>query len=289
MTLRIITADERLKRADDIKILILGASGIGKTSLLHTLDPATTLALDLEAGLLAVEGWGGDSIDILAASRDLGMHPWDLCRMLASQIGGADPSKRPNEAYCQGHYDAAAATLGDPARFAKYKTVFIDSITVAGRHSFHWSGGQPDAFTKDGKPNPLGVYGLHGQEMIRWLTQLQHTKNMNIIFVGILDKVKDDMGRTVFEPQIEGSKAGRELPGIIDEVISMVELPGENKVPFRAFVCVGPNQWGFPAKDRSGRLALIEEPHLGNLMAKIRTPLRTDTRTTAIQQPQQAA
>ena len=29
------------------------------------------------------------------------------------------------------------------------------------------------------------------------------------------------------------------------------------------------NQWGYPAKDRSGRLDMIEEPHLGKLMQKM--------------------
>ena len=32
------------------------------------------------------------------------------------------------------------------------------------------------------------------------------------------------------------------------------------------------NTWGYPAKDRSGRLDLIEEPHLGRLMEKIAGP-----------------
>jgi len=39
------------------------------------------------------------------------------------------------------------------------------------------------------------------------------------------------------------------------------------------------NPWGFRAKDRSGRLAQVEEPHLGRLMAKIRTPASPGTRT----------
>jgi hypothetical protein len=34
------------------------------------------------------------------------------------------------------------------------------------------------------------------------------------------------------------------------------------------------NPWGYPAKDRSGRLALIEEPHLGRLMTKITGPVK---------------
>ena len=43
---------------------------------------------------------------------------------------------------------------------------------------------------------------------------------------------------------------------------------GDGK-PTRAFVCTSPNPWGYPAKDRSGRLEQIEEPHLGKLIAKL--------------------
>ena len=76
----------------------------------------------------------------------------------------------------------------------------------------------------------------------------------------------------MFQPQIDGSKTGLELPGIVDEVITMAELKADGGDPYRAFVCQTINPWGFPAKDRSGRLAQVEEPHLGHLMAKIRTP-----------------
>ena len=34
------------------------------------------------------------------------------------------------------------------------------------------------------------------------------------------------------------------------------------------------NEWGYPAKDRSGRLDTIEEPHLGRLMDKILKPAK---------------
>jgi hypothetical protein len=37
------------------------------------------------------------------------------------------------------------------------------------------------------------------------------------------------------------------------------------------------NPWGYPAKDRSGRLDMVEPPHLGELIAKIRTGQRIDT------------
>jgi hypothetical protein len=41
---------------------------------------------------------------------------------------------------------------------------------------------------------------------------------------------------------------------------------------FRAFVCTTLNRWGYPAKDRSGRLEELEEPHLGKLFEKMSGP-----------------
>jgi hypothetical protein len=73
-------------------------------------------------------------------------------------------------------------------------------------------------------------------------------------------------------PQIEGAKAGNELPGIFDEIISMVALKDDSGNPYRAFVTHQVNPWGYPAKDRSGRLDMVEEPHLGRLMEKINGP-----------------
>ena len=98
----------------------------------------------------------------------------------------------------------------------RYSTIFIDSITVAGRLCFNWCKGQPQAYSeKSGKPDTRGAYGLHGQEMIGWLTHLQHTIGKNIWFVGILDEKVDDFNRRIFQPQIEGSKTALELPVLL--------------------------------------------------------------------------
>ena len=265
-TFPIITIDERMAAPRSIKGCIFGKSGIGKTSLLWTLDPATTLFMDLEAGDLAIEGWAGDTIS---------PHTWDECRDFAVFIGGPNPALRDDQPYSPAHYDAVVARLGDPSQLDRYQTVFIDSITVAGRLCFQWAKGQPEAFSdKTGKPDIRGAYGLHGREMIAWLTHLQHTRSKNIWFVGILDEKLDDFNRKQFVPQIDGAKTGLELPGIVDEVISMVELRDDDGAPYRAFVCQTLNPYGFPAKDRSGRLDMIEPPDLGRLMDKIRSGSR---------------
>ena len=271
---RIITADQRLAEPRGIKACIFGRPGIGKTSLLWTLLSSTTLAngqpyssalfMDLEAGDLAIEGWPGDTIR---------PRTWPECRDFAVFIGGPNPALRDDQPYSQAHYDAVCERFGDPTVLDRYDTVFIDSITVAGRLCFQWCRGQPDAFSdKTGKPDIRGAYGLHGREMIGWLTHLQHTRGKNIIFVGVLDEKLDDFNRKVFVPQIDGAKTGLELPGIVDQVITMTDVKGDDGQLHRAFICQTLNAWGYPAKDRSGRLDLIEEPHLGRLMDKIRGP-----------------
>lgn len=265
MTLPIISADQRLAENRGIKGVIFGKSGIGKTSLLWTLPASTALFFDLEAGDLAIEGWTGDSIR---------PRTWEECRDFAVFIGGPNPALRDDQVYSQAHYNAVCARFGDAATIDRYETVFIDSITVAGRLCFQWCKGQPEAFSdKTGKPDMRGAYGLHGREMIAWLTHLQHTRTKNVWFVGILDEKLDDFNRKVFQPQIDGSKTGLELPGIVDEVLTMAEVKDEAGNASRAFICQTINPWSYPAKDRSGRLALVEEPHLGRLMAKIRGPV----------------
>ena len=60
------------------------------------------------------------------------------------------------------------------------------------------------------------------------------------------------------------------MPGIVDEVITMAIMPGnEDTGPYRAFICHTLNEWNYPAKDRSGKLELIEEPNLGKLLNKM--------------------
>lgn len=104
--------------------------------------------------------------------------------------------------------------------------------------------------------------------MIAALTHLQHARGKNVIFVAILDERLDDFNRKVFVPQIEGSKTSLELPGIVDEVVVLAEIKADDGTWSRAFVTQTVNPYGFPAKDRSGRLDLLEPPNLRALITK---------------------
>ena len=269
MGLQIITAEQRLAEKRGHKIVVCGASGVGKTTLARTLQPDTTLFLDLEAGDAAIEGF---PIDVLRPQT------WAECRDFACFIGGPNPSLAEEQPYSQAHFDYVVQTYGDPTEImGRYDTVFVDSITVAGRLCFQWCQQQPEARSdRTGKLDTRAAYGMHGREMMAWLTHLQHIREKNVIFVGILDEITDDYGRKQYALQIEGSKTGRELPGIVDEVITMAVLGGDTG-PYRAFVCGALNEWGYPAKDRSGRLDTLEEPHLGKLINKMNAgPLQSE-------------
>ena len=154
--------------------------------------------------------------------------------------------------------------FGDSAALDRYDTIFVDSITVAGRLCFQWCKGQPEAVSeKTGKPDVRGAYGLHGREMIAWLTHLQHTRGKNVWFVGILDEKLDDFNRKVFVPQIDGSKTGLELPGIVDEVLTLTAIK-DGKVT----VVVNKAGKAGPATDGSAADATMRGPKYVTMDAK---------------------
>jgi hypothetical protein len=272
ITMRIISATERLAEQRGAKVLIVGPTGVGKTSLLRTVDPACVLFIDVEAGDLAVQ-------DLPLAS--IRLDDWPTARDLACRIGGPNPSFLPTACYSRAHYDAVGGALDNLDR---YELIFVDSITAVSRLSFRWAEQQPEARSeRTGAKDLRGAYGLHAREMLMWLHQLQHARGKHVVFVGISEIATDEFNRHLgFQVQMEGSKVPREIGGIVDELIVMEWIDFGDHKPTRAFVCTQPNPWSYPAKDRSGKLEQIEEPHLGKLLAKLISPV-TDGPAKALQ------
>src|SRR5262249_39185116 len=143
------------------------------------------------------------------------------------------------------HFEAIGGYLEN---LDQYQNIFVDSLTAISRLSFR-SAEQQCVSERTGRPDLRAAYGLHGREMVLWLNQLQHARAKNVIFVGILERGVDELKHVEWQLQAEGSKTSRELPGIIDEIITYQFLDfGDGKPPIRGFVCRNENQWHFPAK-----------------------------------------
>jgi hypothetical protein len=156
--------------------------------------------------------------------------------------------------------------------------VFVDSITELTRQAMAWAKTRPEAFSdRTGKPDTRGAYGLLARETISLMKHLQHAPGRTVIFVGILERVVDEFGRETFQPQMEGGKVARELPGIVDQVmtLSLFDPDGETwrhnvtSGTTRRLVCRSGNTWSLPAKDRSGQLDPTEPPELMAVLNKV--------------------
>jgi AAA domain len=116
---KIISADERLRERRGAKVLIVGPTGVGKTSLLRTLDTDRTLFVDIEAGDLAV-------LDLPVQT--IRVDDWQTARDLACKIGGPNKSFSPAACYSPTHFEAVGGYLEDLDHF---DNIFVDSLTAA--------------------------------------------------------------------------------------------------------------------------------------------------------------
>lgn len=261
--LRIISADERMAN-QGIKCMVLGEYGTGKTSLLRTLPEATTLFVNFEAGELAVRGWKGDSIGTKEEEK---IRDWESCRKIAAFIGGPNIHLRPEQPYSLQYYNQAVAEIGDPAMLDKYTDIFFDSISVASRLAKQFA--DSEVIRTGQQKNKFAGYQILATEMISWMTQLQHAPKKNVYFVGLLNKKTDDFGRVSYVLQVEGSKTSLEVPGIVDQVMTLMDVMCQDGVERKVLITKKNNAYGVPAKDRSGSLDDLEPPHLGNIINKI--------------------
>ena len=123
--MQIIPADRRVTDARGVKLLVVGPSGVGKTSLLRMVDLASTLFVNIEAGDLAVQDVPVDT---------LRPRTWPECRDLSIALACANPAVPAKALHRSAHH---------PPGISRCETFFIDGI-IAGAGCAWASSQQPE-------------------------------------------------------------------------------------------------------------------------------------------------
>ena len=252
--LPIVSAVERMAERKGVKLLMLGKSGIGKTTRLKDLDPATTLFLDIEAGDLAVADWPGDTIRPAS---------WPESRDFFVFLAGPDKSLPPESAFSQAHYDHVIEKFGDPAQLDRCRpSSRFDHPAVPPvlRVVQDAAGAVMTAPASLACARPMACSARNDQRIDPLAARTRQERGVRG------DPNERPMTTTArCSSRRSRRKTSLELPGIVDEVVTLAEIGPRRQ--HRAFVTHTVNPYGFPAKDRSGRLTRWSR-HLGALIAK---------------------
>lgn len=230
--------------ADRMCVLLLGPSGIGKTSQLRCIcgedfrdgqwvkseaSPEKVLVLSAESGLLCVR-------DLVASSRISGF-----------EVDNFDSFQEALR-YCQ-----------SPAfRQEGYQWVFIDSLTeISARCAEHMQ----EKYRNE--KNGFKLWGDYSQSMTDIIKAFRDLSGVNVVFTCLISIDKDEIGRRFPAPDISGSALKSRLTSYFDEVFvmdkSLVRLPDgseQETIVFNTRYPIG------LAKDRSGKLKPEEYPNI---------------------------
>jgi AAA domain len=259
--LRVISAADRQGEPRGTSIVLAGPAGSGKTHQILTLEAKRTLVVDVDRGALPLRNF---PVDIVRPSG------WPEIADLFAAIGGPNPSLPPTSAYSEAHFEKARGLVD----VDRYGVFVFDSITQIGRESYRYAEAYPDSPPRRGGKDARAAFGQHARQMIGGLQHVQRgAPNKVIVMTAILERITDDAGRVEQRIQLQGDQTSRELPGIVDHIVTLDWISfSDAKPPVRAFICNAPNVWNVPAKSRADWLEPIEPPNLGKLIQKLLNP-----------------
>lgn len=154
----------------------------------------------------------------------------------------------------------------DPA-FAEFDWICIDSISEIAEVVLNKA-------KKDAK-DPRQAYGMLSEQMQDLIRAFRDLPR-NVYMSAKMERIKDDeTGRLSYQPSAPGAKVSQALPYFFDEVFVLrVEKNAETGESER-MLQTQPD-YNYTCKDRSGALAMFEEPSLAVIAAKILNPQTTN-------------
>jgi len=212
--------------------LVIGQSGIGKTSLIRSIaEDEPVFVVSAEAGLLCVR-------DLVESKRVQGVEVSSF----------ADLSE-------------VFSFLASPAASA-FKWVFIDSLTEISARCL-----EAVKIKFPSRSDSFPMWEFYNSQMTALIKAYRDLPMFNVVFTALHSEEKDDQNRRYIGPLLTGKALKEMIASWFDLVLYMVSLPDKEGKEQRCFITSPYTCW--PAKDRSGKLAVVEAPHLGQIESKI--------------------
>jgi hypothetical protein len=261
----------RVTESETIKLVVAGEAGNGKTSLARTLQAGLgekVLVISAEAGLLSLRG-----SDI------------DYVELQQEEIEGK-MVEVPKVARVR-RLGQILAWVKEPAQMKRYNWLFIDSLTEVQQNVLEWLESLEEY---QGPKNTIKKYGELSTQMMSISKAFRDLSHYNVVFTSLVKNESDSDGISKMKVAMIGSFADR-LPALFDEILYLgvtAEKDEKTGTNIRKLLTQKTDKIDFP-KDRSGRLANLEDADLSIVVKKIRqAPILADISAKGKQAAQEA-
>jgi hypothetical protein len=228
--------------------LVVGRYGLGKTSLIRTV-----LGQEYIDGKWEQVNETGERACVLSAESGL-LAVRDLVK--SGMVEGYEIASLAE------FKEAYSLLAGTPEMKDRYSWVFIDSLTEISQRC--------DSVMREKYPDAAKTFKRwddYSDTMIRTIKCFRDLADYNVVFTCLETIDKDESNRRFAAPDVVGKGLKEKLPSFFDEVFYMRLMTDDQGNEHRVLYTQPVNEW--PAKDRSGKLAMIEKPNLLELKNKI--------------------
>lgn len=143
----------------------------------------------------------------------------------------------------------------------KYETICLDSVSEIAEVLL--------SALKKKNSDARQAYGQLGEDMTHLIRSFRDIPNRHVYFTAKEVAIENDVGITINRPSMPGKTLLNALPFFFDELFCLRIGKLENGDEYTYLQTKA--QISHPAKDRSGCLAEIEKPDLGNVFRKIKS------------------
>ncbi len=117
--------------------------------------------------------------------------------------------------------------------------------------------------------DPRKAYGETQEIVSKYIRLFRDLPGKHVMMTAKQDREQDAAGAVMYQPSMPGKTLTQGLAYFFDYVFALqITAKDANGKAWRVLRCQPDNQ--FSAKDRSGALAELEEPHLGKIIQKIK-------------------